>query len=78
MPDYIFTIQRRVTQQATVTLYDVANKTAAMRDFEKTYRLYPEFPAWENFDTNGWPEITRIEEVRSEPPVENPEVASGA
>lgn len=77
MPDYIFTIQRRVTQQAVVTLYDKENKTAAQRSFEETYRLYPEFPAFENFDTNGWPEIICIEEL-NEPPVENPEVAPGA
>lgn len=77
MPDYRFTIQRRVTQQAEVTIFGEENKTAAQASFERAYRQYPDFPPFENFDTNGWPEIMRIEELRDEATVANTEVAPG-
>jgi hypothetical protein len=64
MADYNLTVQRRVTQQAVITIYGVENERVAQESFEKTYKLFPDMPQFENYDTNGWPEVVHIEEVK--------------
>jgi hypothetical protein len=64
MPDYNLTVQRRVTQQAVITVLNVANEDEARKSFESVYRIFPDTAAFENLDINSWPEIVHIEEVK--------------